>query len=91
MLFMEFSWYWRGSFLQESSERQAQCDRAIREKRAAEGELEQLYKEGLQSGAKDSSAFEDLNRRACNAERTRDEALVKLDAMSAEHRRLEMT
>ena len=76
--------------LQENSEKQAQTERAIREKRAAEAELERLYQEGLQSGAKDSSAYDDLNRRACNAERTRDEALVKLDTMANEMRRTEM-
>ncbi len=41
-------------------------------------------------GSKEAVAYEDLNRRACNAERSRDEALVKLDSTLNELRRTQM-
>ncbi|KAI0216077.1 Sodium channel and clathrin linker 1 [Lamellibrachia satsuma] len=74
-----------------NGERQAQIDRAIREKRAVEAELEKLYQEGLVQGSKDMSSREDLVRRACNAERSRDEAIAKLDSMRSEMERLKNT
>ncbi|KAK2178692.1 hypothetical protein NP493_533g00031 [Ridgeia piscesae] len=74
-----------------NGERQAQIDRAMREKRAVEAELEKLYQEGLVQGNLDMSSKEDLVRRACNAERSRDEAITKLDSMRNEMDRLKNT
>ena len=51
----------------------------------------QLYQEGLVQGSKDMSSREDLVRRACNAERSRDEATAKLDSMRSEMERLKNT
>lgn len=76
---------------QEASEKQAQIDRAIREKRAVESELESLYKEGIVQGTKESNSYNELNSRACEAERLRDEATIKMEQMEAQMRRLEMT
>lgn len=42
-------------------------------------------------GHKDKTSYDDLNRRACDAERTRDEALVKMDAVQNEMKRMDMT
>lgn len=51
----------------------------------------QIYQEGMAQGSKDTNAYDKLNRRACNAERLRDEAKVKLDQAEQEMRRMEMT
>lgn len=77
--------------LQENSERQAELDRAIREKRAAESELERIYQEGVLQGSKENNEYNQLTLRACNAERARDEAVMKVDSLTNQLRRLEMT
>ena len=51
----------------------------------------QIYQEGMAQGTKDSKTCDELNRRACTAERLRDEAKMKLDAAENEMKRLEMT
>ena len=51
----------------------------------------QIYQEGMVQGSKESGSLDDLNRRACNAERIRDETLLKLETTESNMRRLEMT
>ena len=41
-------------------------------------------------GTKDSNTYNELNRRACDAERLRDEANIKMEQMEAQLRRSEM-
>ena len=50
----------------------------------------QLYQEGLVQSTKDGSTRDELNRRACDAERLRDEALIKLDAIQNDMRRADI-
>ncbi len=76
--------------LQENSEKQAELDRALREKRAAESELERIYQEGMIQGSKESNDYNQLTLRACNAERARDETVMKVDSLTNQLRRLEM-
>lgn len=75
----------------ENSERQAELDRAVREKRAAESELERIYQEGILQGSKENNEYNQLTLRACNAERARDDAVMKVDSLTNQLRRLEMT
>ena len=51
----------------------------------------QIYREGMSEGHKEKSTLDELSRRACEAERTRDEAIVKMDAMQNEMKRMGMT
>ena len=75
---------------QENSEKQSQIERAVREKRAVESELEKIYQEGLVQGTRDSGTYEELNRRACQAERQRDEVLIKLESINSNMKRTDM-
>lgn len=43
------------------------------------------------SGTKESNAFNELNRRACDAERTRDEAVIKLHSLEHQLSRSRLT
>ena len=43
------------------------------------------------SGNKDNRAFDDVNRRACDAERLRDEMSMKLNSLQHELNREKMT
>ena len=76
--------------MQESSERQAEVDRVLREKRAVETELENIYREGIMQGGRENAEHNDLTLRACNAERNLDEAQLKIDNMSQQMRRMEI-
>lgn len=50
----------------------------------------QVIKEGYAQAVKDKGAYEDINRRAIQAERMRDELLVKVDNLTSSLRREEM-
>ncbi|CAH1776933.1 unnamed protein product [Owenia fusiformis] len=65
----------------EAGEKQAQLERAVREKRAVESELEKIYQEGLVQGSKEYGTQDDLTRRMCNAERLKEEAMLKLESL----------
>ncbi|XP_048243929.1 sodium channel and clathrin linker 1-like [Haliotis rufescens] len=67
----------------EGAEREAQIERLVREKRSVESELEKIYKDGIVQGSKQHNAYEDLNRRAIDAERRRDEAELKVDTLES--------
>ena len=45
----------------------------------------------MTEGHKEKTTLDELSRRACDAERQRDEALVKMDAMQSELKKMEMT
>jgi hypothetical protein len=76
--------------LQESSEKQAELERSLREKRAIESELEKIYKEGILQGGRDNTEFSDLTLRACTAEKSLDEAQLKIESLSNQIRRMEI-
>ena len=59
-------------------------DKAIREKRSVEAELVMLYQEGIVLVSKDMSSKDDLVKRACYAERSRDEAIAKHNSIRNE-------
>ena len=50
----------------------------------------QVLKEGHAQAVKDKGAYEDINRRAIQAERMRDELTVKVDNLTSALRREEM-
>lgn len=50
----------------------------------------QVIKEAYAQAVKDKGAYEDINRRAIQAERMRDELLVKVDNLTSSLRREEM-
>jgi len=75
--------------LKESGEKQAQLDRALREKRSVEAELEKVYHEGILESGRDSRDVSELSQRACTAERLKDEAQMKADSLTNQLRRTE--
>jgi len=76
-------------WLKESGEKQAQLDRALREKRSVEAELEKVYHEGILESGRDSRDVSELSQRACTAERLKDEAQMKADSLTNQLRRTE--
>lgn len=74
----------------DNAEKEEQIKRALRDKRNVEAELEKVIKEGYAQAVKDKGAYEDINRRAIQAERMRDELLVKVDNLTSSLRREEM-
>lgn len=75
--------------LQECSERQVQVERALREKKMVEKELERAVAQGPLEHTQAGETLYELQKRACMAERTRDEATIKLENTVATLRRLE--
>jgi len=76
-------------WVKESGEKQAQLDRALREKRSVEAELEKVYHEGILDSGRESRDVNELSQRACAAERSRDEAQMKADSLANQLRRTE--
>ncbi|XP_078324441.1 sodium channel and clathrin linker 1-like [Crassostrea virginica] len=74
----------------DNAEKEEQIKRARRDKRNVEAELEKVLKEGHAQAVKDKGAYEDINRRAIQAERMRDELTVKVDNLTSALRREEM-
>lgn len=62
----------------------------MREKRSVEGELEKAYKDGAQKAWEEGGRYDQLSKRACDAERDRDELKLKLCTTEAELKRTEM-
>jgi len=73
--------------VKENGEKQAQLDRALRDKRAVEAELEKVYHEGILESGRDTRDVNELSQRACTAERQRDEAQMKCDSLTSRLRR----
>ena len=65
--------------IQECGERQAQCERALRDKRAVEKELEKLSRYSPKESTQRGNILHELQSRVCAAERARDNAVMKLD------------
>ena len=78
-----------GLTLQECSERQVQVERALQEKKMVEKELERAVAQGPLEHTQAGESLYELQKRACMAERARDEATIKLENTVATLRRLE--
>ncbi|MEE6515342.1 hypothetical protein FKM82_024014 [Ascaphus truei] len=70
-------------------DKQSQIDRALREKRAAEEELEKVYREG-RGNEGDYRKLEALHQRCLIAERTKDDLQISLHAAQNKMRQLEL-
>ncbi|KAH9490928.1 hypothetical protein Btru_034272, partial [Bulinus truncatus] len=68
----------------EGAEKQSRLDRLLREKRAVESELQQFFKEGAAEGSKYKEAYHQLNKRAVDGERAKDEAFLKIDSLQSQ-------
>lgn len=73
----------------EGAEKQAQLERSLREKAAVEKELEKLYQEGPSEIARTGMTFDELQKRTGYAERTRDEALRRVDSLNSTLKKIE--
>ncbi|XP_037753133.1 sodium channel and clathrin linker 1 isoform X2 [Chelonia mydas] len=73
----------------ECGDKQSQIERAIREKRAVEEELEKIYREGRGSEC-DYRKLEELHQRCLIAERTKDNLQLCLQAARNKIKQLEM-
>ncbi|KAK3594535.1 hypothetical protein CHS0354_023591 [Potamilus streckersoni] len=71
----------------DNADKQDQVERAMREKRAVEAELEKVVKEGLTQIKKDKDTYELVNQRAIIAERIRDDALMKVEYLENQIKR----
>lgn len=74
----------------DNSEKRDSLEKAIRDKRAAESELEKVYKDGINQMNKDQGSFENMNKRAINAERARDDANMLVETLQHKLKREEM-
>ncbi|XP_040274379.1 sodium channel and clathrin linker 1 isoform X1 [Bufo bufo] len=73
----------------ESAEKQSLIERALRDKRAAEEELEKVYREG-RGNEKDYRKLEELQQRCLIAERTKDDLKISLSAVQKKRKQLEL-
>ncbi|KAM6440130.1 sodium channel and clathrin linker 1 isoform 2-T3 [Liasis olivaceus] len=73
----------------ECGEKQSQIERAVREKRAVEEELEKIYREGRGNEA-DYRKLEELYQRCLNAERTKDDLQLSLQTAQNKIKQLEL-
>eukprot|EP00057_Strongylocentrotus_purpuratus_P016926 XP_011671400.1 PREDICTED: sodium channel and clathrin linker 1 [Strongylocentrotus purpuratus] len=71
----------------ENAEKQAEIERAIREKRAVEHELEQMYKEG--TAVTGDQRINELQNRIIAMERLKDETLIRAQQMEKNVQRQE--
>ncbi|GCB74781.1 hypothetical protein scyTo_0003872 [Scyliorhinus torazame] len=70
-------------------DKQGQIERAIREKRAVEEELEKLYRNGTGT-EEDHRKFDELHQRCLIAERSKDDLQISLKAAQNKIKKLEM-
>ncbi|XP_069600046.1 sodium channel and clathrin linker 1 isoform X3 [Ranitomeya imitator] len=73
----------------ECAEKQSLIERAMRDKRAAEEELEKVYREG-RGNEKDYRKLEELQQRCLIAERTKDDLKISLSAAQKKMKQLEL-
>ncbi|KAK7098014.1 sodium channel and clathrin linker 1-like isoform X2 [Littorina saxatilis] len=66
----------------ENTERQAQAERLLREKRAVESELHKISREGKLEGTRTKDTVEELSRRLSEAERTRDDLTLRVETLT---------
>ncbi|XP_069782090.1 sodium channel and clathrin linker 1 [Narcine bancroftii] len=70
-------------------DKQGQIERALREKRAVEEELEKIYRNGS-GNEEDCRKIDELHQRCLNAERSKDDLQITLQAAQNKIRKLEM-
>ncbi|CAN2388846.1 clustering of voltage-gated sodium channels, partial [Pristimantis euphronides] len=73
----------------ECAEKQSLIERALRDKRAAEEELEKVYREGREN-ERDYRKLEELQQRCLIAERTKDDLKICLSAVQKKMKQLEL-
>lgn len=73
----------------ECADKETQIERAHRERKAVEEELEKLYKEGC-VGEPELRKMEALHQRCLNAERLKDEAQLTLNSTNNKMKKMEM-
>ncbi|XP_046852009.1 sodium channel and clathrin linker 1-like [Xenia sp. Carnegie-2017] len=73
----------------EGANKQAQLERALREKGAIEKELEKIYQEGPTEIARAGMTFEQLQKKIIFAERTKEEALQTKESLTSLLHKLE--
>ncbi len=76
-------------YTQECGERQVQLERALREKKVVERELERAVAHGPLQHTQTGEALHELQTRVCAAERARDNALLKLENEATNRKRVE--
>ncbi|CAB4001168.1 sodium channel and clathrin linker 1-like [Paramuricea clavata] len=67
----------------EGAEKQAQLERALREKGAVEKELEKIYQEGPSEITRTGMTFEQLQKKIIIAEKTKEEALQARESLTS--------
>ncbi|KAL4229962.1 Sodium channel and clathrin linker 1 [Mactra antiquata] len=65
----------------DNSEKKDALEKAVRDKRTAEAELDRVHKEGIKQMNKEQGSFEIMNQRAINAERSRDDANLLVESL----------
>ncbi|XP_069834701.1 sodium channel and clathrin linker 1 [Dendropsophus ebraccatus] len=73
----------------ECAEKQSLIERALRDKRAAEEELEKVYREG-RGNEKDYRKLEELQQRCLIAERAKDDLKISMSAAQKKMKQLEL-
>ncbi|XP_056419466.1 sodium channel and clathrin linker 1 isoform X3 [Hyla sarda] len=73
----------------ECAEKQSLIERALRDKRAAEEELEKVYREG-RGNERDYRKLEELQQRCLIAERTKDDLKISLSTVQKKMKQLEL-
>ncbi|XP_044285644.1 sodium channel and clathrin linker 1 isoform X2 [Varanus komodoensis] len=73
----------------ECGEKQSQIERAVRERRAVEEELEKIYREG-RGNEDDYRKLDELYQRCLNAERTKDDLQLSLQTAQNKIKQLQM-
>jgi len=73
----------------EGAEKQAQLERAIREKTAVERELEKAYREGPSEASRAGQSIEELQKRLTRLEVSKDDALQQADQLRSSIRNAE--
>ncbi len=76
--------------VQECGQKQAQCERALRDKKAVEKELEKLTKHTPQEMTQRGEVIHELQTKACTAERAKEDISLKLDATLTSLKSLEV-
>ncbi|XP_019519129.1 PREDICTED: sodium channel and clathrin linker 1 isoform X2 [Hipposideros armiger] len=73
----------------ECAEKQGQIERAMREKKAVEEELEKIYREGI-ANESDYRKLEEMHRRCLAAERSKDDLQLRLKTAENKIKQLEI-
>eukprot|EP00795_Rhopilema_esculentum_P000515 gene515-10195_t len=81
---------WIYEFYPEGAEKQAQLERALREKTAVERELEKMYNDGPSEASRAGQSIEELQKRLSRIEVSRDDAFQQADLLQTSLKRSEL-